>query len=432
LITKKLIDQIEGEASVYFDLKDEKVDYASIAFPHFRGIENILEGKSVLDALVITPRVCGICGHAHLMACVRAIESAYKNANLPVTLSKKAEDIREFTLILEIIQNHFKWLYMTIIPQISKLSGSYQEQHPLKGAFAASLATKALAIFSGQWPHASYMIPGGITCDPTHVERLQALSHVEELITFFEKECAGIDIDSLLSFRSCKEIDALQSDIGDLEKNLALSKMHLKGFSHDNFLILGEHDFSTQAKLKQMRVSNVDTKYVELNDAYSPDEKSYAKNATYNGMFYEVGPLSRLISSNYPLIKNMHRRFKDSTYTRVMARVFEIAVLLKQARTLVENLTLDEVSFVAPSKIENLSSTGIGVVEAPRGSLIHKVIIQEGVIKKYEIITPTQWNLGSSPKNRLSPSQQAMQGQSVDDALFIFRSFDVCSVCTTH
>ncbi len=91
MITKQLIDQIEGEASVYFDMKNEKVSFSTIAFPHFRGIENILKGKDALDALVITPRVCGICGHAHLLASVRAIEDAYKNAGYEVQLSTKAK-----------------------------------------------------------------------------------------------------------------------------------------------------------------------------------------------------------------------------------------------------------------------------------------------------------------------------------------------------
>ena len=91
--TKQLIDQIEGEASIIFDMKDGVVAFASIAFAHFRGIESMLEGKNALDALVITPRVCGICGHAHLMATVRAIEDAYKNAGYPIELSSKVKII---------------------------------------------------------------------------------------------------------------------------------------------------------------------------------------------------------------------------------------------------------------------------------------------------------------------------------------------------
>ena len=104
---------------------------------------------------VITPRVCGICGHAHLMATVRAIESVYANAGRAVELTQKAQTIRELTLVLEMIQNHFKWIYLVIMPELARLTGSERTLTPLKGAFAASIATKALASFAGQWPHSS-------------------------------------------------------------------------------------------------------------------------------------------------------------------------------------------------------------------------------------------------------------------------------------
>jgi Ni,Fe-hydrogenase I large subunit len=431
-MTKKLIDQIEGEPSVYFDLKGDKVKHASIAFPHFRGMEKILEGKNALDALVITPRVCGICGHAHLMACVRAIESAYKNAGICVKLSKKAESIREITLMLEMIQNHFKWMYLVIIPALNKLSKNTDETYPLKGAYAASLATKALAIFAGQWPHSSYMLPGGVTCDPSHVESLKAEHTLDGLISFFEKECLGLELDELLSFESCSDFPSNNSDIFKLQRQLKEMNMHSLGHAHDKFIVLGDHSFTEVSKLKKTRHFKVDTKHVSTTDAYCPDEKTYAKNALYKDEFYEGGPLARGMSSKSNLIKNMHRRYKDSAYTRVMARVLEIGTLLKKVKKLMSELQMDEESFFALPDIEAISTEGVGVVEAPRGPLIHKLILENGIIKKYEIITPTQWNLGSSKQNKLSPSQKAMQGVTISESLFIFRSFDVCSVCTTH
>ena len=57
-------------------------------------MEKILEGKNALDALVINPRVCGICGHAHLIATVEAIEDCYED----IEISNKAKIIRELTL----------------------------------------------------------------------------------------------------------------------------------------------------------------------------------------------------------------------------------------------------------------------------------------------------------------------------------------------
>ena len=432
MITKQLIEHIEGEASVYFDIQEGRVASSTVVFPHFRGMESLLQGKNALDALVITPRVCGICGHAHLMAAVRAIEDAYKNAGHTIKLSSKAQKIREFTLIMEMLQNHFKWLYMVILPELAKLSGSKQKQMPLKGAFASALSSKAIAIFGGQWPHSSYMVPGGVTCDPTYLELLQAKNHLSELIRFFEKETIGTPLEDFLAMQSCKDLNVLYSDITALEKGLIETQMHKKGMAHDKFLIIGEHSFSIPSKLRQTRALKVDSRYVTTEKAFTPQSQSYAKNALYKDEYFETGPLARMMSLSLPIIKNMHRRYKDSAYTRIMARVFELAYMLDYSKNILETISLDENSVVTTYDIDKISGEGVGVVEAPRGPLLHRVKIEEGIIQTYEIITPTQFNIGSSIKEKPTPVQKAMQGRTKAEALFIFRTFDVCSVCTTH
>jgi hydrogenase large subunit len=432
LNTKQLIEKIEGEASIYFDIVDDKVDFCTISFAHFRAMEDILKNKPAFDALVITPRVCGICGHSHLMATVRAIEDAYTNANKQLHLTKKAKNIRELTLILEIIQNHYKWIYLTLIPELNKLSSSKLSNTPLKGAYAASLVSKAIATFAGQWPHSSYMIAGGVTCDPTHIDKIQAKNFICELIAFFEKESIGTTLDDFLAFESCKDFNKLESDVSQIEALLIKLDMHKKGFAHDRFMVLAEHSFTLASKLKQTRRFSVNPKFVSTENSYSPHEHSYAKNALYRDDFYETGSLARAISNNTTIIKNMHRRYKDSTYSRIMARVFELAQLLKHSLKLIDEIDISQESWIKPANIETISATGIGIVEAPRGPLIHKIELINGIIKEYKIITPTQWNIGSSTKNSPSPAQQAMIGNNKQEAQFIFRSFDVCSVCTTH
>ena len=432
MITKQILEHIEGEASVHFEIKDDLVNFATVSFPHFRGMENILEGKNALDALVITPRVCGICGHAHLMATTRAIEDAYKNAGIEFILSDKSKKIREFTLIMEMIQNHFKWLYMVIMPEVNKLTKLDVPYKPLKGAFASSIASKAIAVFGGQWPHSSYMIPGGVTCDPTYVDVIKAQGYVDELINFFQKESVGIELDRFLSMQTCKEFNELDSDIAILERALIFADMQNKGFANDRFLIMGEHNFTKVSKLKHTRASVIDEKYISTVNAYSPNEITYAKNALYKDEYYECGPLGRMISVSHSMVKNIHRRYKDSAYSRVMARVFEIGYLLKYTSNLLNDIDISENSVVSLVDIKNISSTGIGIVEAPRGPLIHKIEIEQGIIKNYTIITPTQFNIGSSNINNLTPVQLAMKGTTQQEALFIFRTFDVCSVCTTH
>ncbi len=73
------------------------------------------------------------------------------------------------------------------------------------------------------------------------------------------------------------------------------------------------------------------------------------------------------------------------------------------------------------------------MVEAARGSLIHTTTVKEGLITNYEIITPTQWNLSHGTKEESGIAIEAMiDSASIEEATFIFRTFDVCSVCTTQ
>ncbi len=432
MMTKTLIDRIEGEASLYYEMRKGRVVHTEIAFPHVRGMERILEGKKATDALVITPRVCGICGHAHLMAAVRAIESAYEAAGYPVTLTAKAETIRELTLILEMIQNHFKWLYLVILPALGSF-GVPVPNTPLKGAYAAQQATKILALFAGQWPHSSYMLPGGVTCEPTHLERVRAAGWLDELVGFFEKEVAGMALERLLSFTTCSEFEGDGGDFRQLEAGLKAAGMHEAGSGHDRFIVLGGHGFTVPSRLHQTRPFRADSSRISLERAVCSREKSQAFNVRYDGRFYEVGPLARGIASDTALVKNLHRRYKDSAYTRIMARVYETAQLLEQARFLLRTLPLAEPSYVPPVPLGEITAQGEGIVEAPRGSLIHRLKVLQGRVEHYSIFTPTQWNLGSAAETDPSPSQKAMAGATgIAEATFIFRSFDVCSVCTTH
>ena len=114
----KLIEKIEGEAKLNFSFDNQdKIDYVDIEFLTTRNIEKILETKPALDALVINPRVCGICGQAHLIATVQALEDCYSN----IQISNKAKILRELTLNFEIIANHLKWFAINSKFKVSSL-----------------------------------------------------------------------------------------------------------------------------------------------------------------------------------------------------------------------------------------------------------------------------------------------------------------------
>ncbi|MGB9873528.1 MAG: nickel-dependent hydrogenase large subunit, partial [Hydrogenobacter sp.] len=128
-IEKRLLSRVEGTAELELIWGNGYVQDVKIKIPSSRGIEKVLEGRPFMDALVITPRVCGICGHAHLMACVRALEDAVGN----VKLTQKAKLVRDITLTVEMIQNHIKWFYLFVMPDFIRLGEKIEDFEPFKG-----------------------------------------------------------------------------------------------------------------------------------------------------------------------------------------------------------------------------------------------------------------------------------------------------------
>jgi Ni,Fe-hydrogenase I large subunit len=427
---KKLIEKIEGEAELDFSFDNGLIDDVKINFGFYRGIEEILVGKAPRDALVITPRVCGICNHAHLIAAVRAIEDGYRNAGVEVTLTKKANDIREFTLACELIQNHIKWFYLNILPTLEKLlDQENDENYALKASYLSNTITKALAIFAGQWPHSSYAIPGGVTCDPTYVDVLQAESLVDESIQFFEQIMTGLKLEEYLSLDSCSSLNRVAGDFGKALHLMGVSGMSEIGQSHDRFIVFGECLFWKTGKALPTKVSNINTRFVQEDI----QEGTKAKAVNYKNRLYEVGPLSRAMVNKEPIVKSLHKRYKDSLLTRVFARIHEVALLLEYSKKLLKNLDLNQASCTLDASLLLDKFEGVGVVEAARGSLIHKVKVRKGAIEKYDIIVPTQWNLSQGTEEEKGIAIKAMVGsKSIEEASFIFRTFDVCSVCTTQ
>ncbi len=425
----KLIERVEGEAQLAIRMDEGVVADVDIGFGIYRGIETILRGKPPQDALVITPRTCGICNHAHLMAAVAALEDALGGEDEAVYLTSKAKTIRELTLWMELIQNHIKWFYLTVLPRLEEIGGEENSARELalKASYATQLLTRSIAVFAGQWPHASYAVPGGVTCDPTHLDRTRVLTWIEEAIRFWEQVVLGIPIERYLALEQARELETLTGDLGRALMLLGRAGFARKGRSYDRFLVLGKDKLFRQGKATPTTVTGIQMRYVE--ETKTPDR--HANRVLYRQRPYEVGPLARAMVNKVPLIRSLHQRYRDATLVRIAARMDEAARLLVSVRTALKHLCLHEPSWVPVASFERRTAHGVGVIEAARGSLIHTVSIHNGVIDRYEIIVPTQWNLHMGTSNESGVAVRAMQGLgSVEEAALVFYAFDVCSVCT--
>jgi len=161
------------------------------------------------------------------------------------------------------------------------------------------------------------------------------------------------------------------------------------------------------------------------------DAYSFAKAARLDGAPMEVGPLARAVVGN-----------RAPSYRGVMARhaarATEAVVLAERLTAWVSSLETD-VSACPSFPSPPLSGSGIGLVEAPRGALGHWLTVSNGVIERYQVISPTTWN-GSPRDERAQPGplERALEGVVVkdqDDPIEVMRvihSFDPCLQCAVH
>ncbi|NPB08547.1 MAG: nickel-dependent hydrogenase large subunit [Aquificae bacterium] len=430
-ITRKLLARVEGEAVLELEWEKGRIKSVRINFPFFRNVEGALVGRPLMDALVIVPRVCGICGHAHLLAAVFALEELLGSGEPP-----KALILRKLTLILEILQNHLKWFYLFLMPEFLKLRSEYENLYRpfkgkswVKGLQASSLVVKAIGTLAGQWPHNSYAVPGGITSQPFSTEISKAEAVLVKLLHFVEDNLIGLPLGEYLSLRGKALVENCRGDLGRFFELAFAGGFQKKGRSYGRFLAGGFPGLFPPGVFNGKSVRDFEEEGVKEFEA-----EPNLRRVRYYGVPHEVGPLARKVVTGEERVISLLDRHGDSVLVRVFARIDEIVTLTVKALELVRSVRAEERSYIKPPQDpEKVSGEGTGIVEAARGTLIHRIRAEKGRIKSYEIITPSQWNLAPGDAEFMGVAEKAIVGLSSEtEAIITLRSFDLCSVCTVH
>jgi hydrogenase large subunit len=161
----------------------------------------------------------------------------------------------------------------------------------------------------------------------------------------------------------------------------------------------------------------------------------------------EVGPLARQVIAGRggasahqdtdPLFLDALQTVGPSVLIRAMARMHEATKYWKLARGWLDQINLHEKFYSKPT--EYTEGKGFGATEAARGALADWIVLKDGKIENYQVITPTAWNIGPRDGNKVNgPMEQAFIGSTIanmEDPIelgHVARSFDSCLVCTVH
>ena len=417
----------------------------------FRGFEEMLKGRSPLDAIYFTERICGICSTAHGFVSATSLEDALK-----VEPDENGIILRQIMHGCEFLQNHIRHFYQFTMPDYAKIDlrpasdgdirkfkipmniNKQLNNHYIESFKFSRAAHKMLAILGGKAPHCHGIFVGGVTVniDAIKITELKSiLFSIEDFVN-----------------------NVMYEDINTISKYYPEDFENGKGYG--NFLSYGLFDGPSKdtevyvksgvliddlrenLDINEIREDIVYSYYSDAKDVLTQEDKdwkpdinkknayTWVKAARYKGLPMEVGPLARLwLNGEYTS--------GISTLDRTMARVIEAKRICDIMESLINKVKL----IPANQKVWEIpeNAKGVGLRDTMRGALGHWITIEGKKIENYNIITPSGWNISpEDSKGNKGVIEKALIGTYVDDVKNpfevgrIIRSFDPCVSCATH
>lgn len=484
------LNRVEGDLELTLELADGIVTDSWSRGVMYRGFENMLKGRAPKDGLVLTPRVCGICGTAHLLAAAKALDMI-SQVSIPVN----ALMVRNVALMAEHLQSDMRQAILMFMKDF--INPAYRRKPffkeaikryaPLRGRSvletikSTKQIVQVIAIIGGQWPLSSFMVPGGVASTMTQDDIISCRYIVAQFKSWYEKTILGCslqrwdDIKNLPDLERWYEESAAhrESETGFFIGCARELTLEQTGRGYDNFLSFGQFELPADhgsaapsmvfspgffshgdaGSFNQQQISEhvAHSCFEDYAGGRHPfvgktspfagdlegDKYSFAKAPRYQDKPAETGPLAEMLCNKHPLFIDLLTKQGGNTFVRQLARFTRGAILLPYMEKWLGMID-PAASFYTPLPFIP-DGKGYGLTSGSRGALGHWVIIEDGEISKYQIITPTSWNGSPRDASHLrGPWEEAVISTTVADPDnpvtigHIIRSFDPCQVCSVH
>ena len=415
------ISKIEGAASLEIKVRNKKIEYLKFSISEWkRFYTQAIQGKPAVAVPQLVARICGTCSNAHLLCSLKAIENAFS-----VMPSNQTKQLRKLLYFGLLIRDHGLHLYIFALPDIYGKNSilDFDEKDPtqkqlLEDTFEVKEVGNQLSIIvGGRSVHAPNPTLGGFFKYPL-------LEDLKNLIP---------------------RLIGIRSKILTLIEIFAKAPFEMKPIIQPIFSGLTSDDFSFLTGL----IKNSAGKAISENEFQSYLDAviipySHARGFKLNGGLMMVGAMSRLNLSKdalHPKTKSELSNYleffpSNNIFHNNLAQAIEILHAIDSSIDIIENL--NQINNEKLPKIAPRESTGVGVIEAPRGTLYHKYNIDaQGLIKKAEIIVPTGQNQvlmerGIYEQTDKLLSEGAGKEIIIQEAEKLIRAFDPCMSCASH
>ncbi len=445
-ITIEPVSRIEGHGKVTIHLDDQgHVSGADFHVTQIRGFEKFTEGRPYYEMPGITARICGICPISHLLASSKACD-AIMAVRIPPTASK----LRELVHCAQIVQSHALSFFYLSAPDL--LLGMDSDpatrnvmgviaQHPELARDGIELRKFGLQVVEGlaqERVHPSWIVPGGVAVPLASDARDHMLSELpaaksiaERTIKFFK---GALD--------NYKEEIAVFGSFPTMYAGLVDGKGNLQLYD-------GSLRFRAAAgEIAQDHVAAEDYKQwigeASLRESYL--KAPFFKPQGFPGGVYRVGPLGRINAADAcgtPVadaeFREFHQRFgavAHSSFLYHYARLIEITYALERMELLLSDPLILDTHVRATAGVNALE--GVGMIEAPRGTLIHHYKVNEdGAITWANLIVATGHNNLAIGRAVQQVAEHYVDGAHLTEGMLnhvsaVVRAYDPCLSCSTH
>ena len=449
LIEISPVTRVEGHGKVTIHLNAEnEVDEARLHIVEFRGFERFIRGRLMWEVPVIVQRLCGICPVSHHLAAAKAMDMIAGVDQLTPT----AEKMRRLMHYGQVMQSHVLHFFHLAAPDPLFGFGAPAEkrnifevikENPELGKRAVLMRKYGQEIIeatAGKKVHGTGAIPGGINRNLPIERRDHFLASVDQMIEW--------SLDAVKLARNYTlEHEDLVAEFGSFPSNY----MSLVRES-DGALDLYHGNLRALSSTGDMIFDQVPyTKYHELivEDVRSWSYMKFPFITTLGPDvgWYRVGPLARMNTAAFidtPLADAALKDLKavtcgtpnNSTLANHWARMIEVLHCVEKIRELLNDPDLQGTDLIAKG---DRREEGIGVIEAPRGNLIHHYKVDEHDQVTYcnLIVSTTHNNEGMNRAvkdvavKHLSGKEQITEGM-LNHVEVAIRAYDPCLSCATH
>lgn len=458
-ITIDPITRLEGHGKIEIFLDAAgNVQETYFQVPELRGFEKFAEGRPIEEMYQITSRICGVCPEAHMMAAAKATDAVYQ-----VTIPPAAEKIRRLLYNAFFLGDHTTHFYALGGPDFVVGPTAPKAERNLIGVIGkvgVEVGKKVIAmrkmqhrvsqILGGRQSHPVFAVPGGVAKGLTDDADYQEIVAIADYGLDFAKFTLKVLEDIVLANQ--EYVAVIVSD-GYTHKthNMGMVNTRNQVDFYDGMIRVVS---TTGREIVRFAPAQYRDQISERVERYSYLKYPYLKVKGWQGFvdgedsgIYKATPLSRLNAADgmaTPLAQEQYERFFATlggkpvhhTLATHWARVIELLQAAEALHQLAHDPEIRSDRFrVLPTE---KPGEGVGVVEAPRGTLYHHYITDEkGMVRKANLIVGTTNNHAAITLSIRKAAATMIKNGVVNDGLLnmvemAFRAYDPCFSCATH